>query len=77
MNIYGSKPNGSFVIVRFQVVNSAARIANGLITSEKELNVRIIRSSVVGRQNPGDLGQTGGRQWTGLIVEIYIGIVHI
>lgn len=49
MNIYGGKPNGLFVIVCFQVVNSAARIANGLIASEEELNVWIIRSSVVGR----------------------------
>jgi len=77
MNIYGSKPNGSFIIVRFQVVNSAARIANGLIASEEELNVWIICGSVVGCQNPGELGQARGRQRAGLIVEICIGIVYI
>lgn len=77
LNIYGGKPDGLFVIVCFQVLDSAARVANGLIAGEEDLNVRIVRGGIVGRQNPGNLGQTRGRQRAGLIVEVQVGVIHI
>jgi len=63
--------------MHFQVRNSTICVANGLITGEEDLNVRIIRGSIVGRQNPGKLGQTRGRHRTSLIIEIQIGTIHI
>lgn len=63
--------------MHFQVRNSAVCVANSLITGEEDLNVRIIRGSIVGLQNPGELGQTRGRHRAGLIIEIQIGITYI
>lgn len=77
LNIYSGKPDGSFVIECFQILDSAAGVANGLIAGEEDLNVRIVRGSIVGRQNPGNLGQARGRHRPGLVVEVQFGVIRI
>jgi len=73
LNIYGGKPDGLIVIIRFQVLDSAACIANGLVTGEENLDIRIVFFGVIRRKDSRKLCHTRGRQWAGLIAQIHSG----
>lgn len=76
LKIYGGEPDGQIFAVRLQVRYSPADVANGLITGEEDLDVRVVIGGVSRLENRGYLSQTSGGERAGLIVEIRNGVIR-